>query len=487
MQDMHGCVPIQCGCGSASCTGFRQSDDVKAQEWHPPNSVLHGADVTVTCAVGHRASNDVVSRCTASTTYRRTCKDCIFRSSLNCRPVTCGRFEDWPTYDISKVESVKYILLDGRKATGSDDVTDVPYLTQATVSCREGFRARPLWSEQEPQHSDPQIFKVTCMENCAFLPAVECARLKCPSFSPVNGKFVAGDVGFLGRDSMQLGHAQHVRVQCNSGYKMSGNGTHALGGGACLRSFNASCHLGNIVTMNAVDMNVVDGNGQGVDDGADGLVPTTTPPPSVAKVHGYQASCVPIDCAAGDMCGTTSGGLCSPLELRTLDPLCVPPTLYYGGPLQVFCAKGSAAVRTSQISSSCNDPPFYSYSCTDCMWRAEGDYACKPQMCNVIEPTGFKTVIPAVGPGRDAYPATSEWPPRAYTGQTLTVVCVQGSRVADINGPGPDALAPEQFNLTCMQGCKYRGLKACVPLSCGRFVKGLGMQVLLHAETLIHP
>ena len=102
-----------------------------------------------------------------------------------------------------------------------------------------------------------------------------------------------------------------------------------------------------------------------------------------------------------DRCKANSWGLFFPLRLHTLDPLGVPPSLYYGGPLKVYCAKGNAAVRTPQISASCDDPPFYSYSCTDCMWRAEGDYACKPQMCNVIEPTGSKAVTPVVGPGGD--------------------------------------------------------------------------------------
>ena len=453
LQGMRSCVPIQCGCGSASCNGFQQAHDIHAQAWHPQNAVQHGTEITVTCAVGHRASSGSVADCTASTTYQVACDDCEIKSYLSCQPVSCGRFEDWPTYDSNMVQSVQYFE-DGRAAA----VSHASYLTQAMVTCKEGFRARPFRSLRVPLRSDPQFFTVTCKENCAFSPKFECARLECPLFSPGHGTVVGGAADLIGLSSFQINHTQHVLIQCDPGYKMSVK--LSQNSSACLRSLVAWCHLGSIVTQNAAE------------DGGVG-------PISIDSAHDYQASCVPIDCQAGDDCGQGSGGVCTPSELKSLDPLSVPPDLYYGGSLRVYCAQGSAAVHRSEISASCDDPSSYSYSCSDCVWRAGNDLACKQQMCNAIEASGVQTAIPVAHPQGDAYPATSAWPPRAYTGQTLTIVCQQGFRAAAPHAPPPDMLAPMEFNVTCVQGCLYRDLKACAPLSCGRFNKGLGMQVLL--------
>ena len=132
------------------------------------------------------------------------------------------------------------------------------------------------------------------------------------------------------------------------------------------------------------------------------------------------------------------------------------------------CSEGTGAVGAQFSFAECSDPFQHKYTCQDCGWRSEEGRICRPRLCPAVDMNNVAGVSPA--------DLTAEDTPRVAFGQTVTVMCVLGSRAA-APGTEPDVNSPASFNITCVQGCQYAGLMQCRPLKCGRFSKGTGMKV----------
>jgi hypothetical protein len=134
------CVPIQCGCGSASCPPLAYGYDAHAQSWSPHSSILHGSAITVTCAAGYRASSAALAQCVDSPTFQLVCNDCVYAPVSNqaCTPVACVRYEEWPWYDRATMKSIYYYDENGDMYATIGKL--VPFNTRAIVTCNYGYR-----------------------------------------------------------------------------------------------------------------------------------------------------------------------------------------------------------------------------------------------------------------------------------------------------------------------------------------------------------
>ncbi len=438
------CVPIQCGCGSASCEKFGWNIDALALSWVPAAvSVPHNATVIVSCSEGHRASSDRFSTCTTNAPiYSVVCNDCVYSSERRCRPVSCGRYEDWqwPAFDSTRIGSVVYAepFATG-DATGAatapvltGDTWNVRYLTTATVTCKEGYRARLGGSQRQAQPSDPTSFTVTCSENCAYLPSYSCSELACGLYTPQDGVIISPAQPFYFK------HGDLMKVKCDRGYKVAGTSL-----ANCSQELRVECYLGTFI-------------------------------PDIPKSYTVeQAFCVPIDCYNGDACSLGSGGRCSISNISRSDAFAERPgvlTIQSQKILTIQCKEGASAVPTGAEFSSCADASSYTHACQDCVWNL-GAFVCRPRQCVLIDITNVANtfLIPQyqLQNGR----------PRLHYAQSLTLQCLAGSRAAEVGAQLVDKDAPSSFNVTCAKDCQYIGMKKCITLSCGKFYRQFGMKL----------